>query len=118
MTKGETIEGLRFIRKYEANFAQSIQALDAAISMLAAEEFTDQDREDLDIIHRVREGGLKKCVRHDYVIFNGEWYREHVLPVPVDDGLMPREDAVLKLRQAWREADKQEKKAVEPHETF
>lgn len=93
MTKGEVIEGLRFIRKYEANFAQSIQALDAAISMLAAEEFTDQDREDLDIIHRVREGGLKKCVRHDYVIFNGEWYMEHVPAATNEDGEAVRTSA-------------------------
>ncbi|MBQ9211113.1 MAG: hypothetical protein IJ153_11070 [Clostridia bacterium] len=86
MTKGEMIEGLRFIRKYEANFAQSLQTLDEVISFLAVEEFTDQDREDLDIIRRIRDGSLKKCVRHDYVIYNGEWYRAHPMNAPAEDG--------------------------------
>lgn len=34
----ETVAGLLFIRKYEAGFAQSIQALDAAVELLNEQE--------------------------------------------------------------------------------
>lgn len=46
----ETVAGLMFIRRYEAGFAQSIQALDAAVELL-----NEQEKEIHDLQTKIRE---------------------------------------------------------------
>lgn len=43
---------------------------------------TEQDRKDLDLMHRVRSGQVKKSVCKEYAIYNGDWYRDHPWNVP------------------------------------
>ena len=38
---------------------------------------SDQDKIDLDRVHRIRRGELKKIVNADYTIINGDFYRAH-----------------------------------------
>lgn len=42
----------------------------------------EQDKADLDVIHRIRRGSIKKCVRYEYAIYNGAWFREHPWQIP------------------------------------
>ena len=58
--------------------------------VLKEREISDQDRKDLDILHRVKEGKLAKSLCYDYVIYNGEWYRNHKWDWPNDEPLEPR----------------------------
>ena len=44
---------------------------------LLEQKFPEQDMKDLDVIHRIRSGSIKKIVCRDYSIYNGDWYREH-----------------------------------------
>ena len=55
----------------------------------AQESISEQDRKDLDILHRVMEGKLAKSLCRDYVIYNGEWYRNHKWDWPEKKPLEP-----------------------------
>lgn len=48
-----------------------------AVMTLLKAPLPDQDKADLDVIHRIRSGSLKKSVCRDYAIYNGDWYRSH-----------------------------------------
>lgn len=67
------------------------ESMNIAIAALKAQEpISDQDLKDLDILRRVKEGKLAKSLCRDYVIYNGEWYRNHKWDWPNDDPLEPR----------------------------
>ncbi len=53
-----------------------------AVMTLLDAPLPDQDMVDLDVIHRIRSGELKKCVCRKYAIYNGDWYRAHPWNVP------------------------------------
>lgn len=40
------------------------------------EEMAEEERKDLEILRRVKRGESQWIVSRDYVIYNGEWYRE------------------------------------------
>lgn len=54
-----------------------------ALELLKAQELTDQDRNDLDIIHRIRAGKSLKVVNGAYTIVNEAWRKEHPWAMPV-----------------------------------
>ena len=55
-----------------------------ALKLLKA-PLSEQDRADLDVIHRIRSGEFKKAVCREYVIYNGDWYRAHPWNVPKEN---------------------------------
>lgn len=48
-----------------------------ALELLKEQQLSDQDRIDLDVIHRIRSRETVKVAKHDYIIVNGDWYREN-----------------------------------------
>ena len=59
-------------------------------AMVALKQITDQDLKDLDMLRRVKDGKLAKTLCRDYVIYNGEWYRNHKWDWPDNEPLEPR----------------------------
>lgn len=66
-----------------------------AVLELLETPLSEQGRKDLDLMQRVRSGQVKKCVCHDYAIYNGDWYREH----PWN---LPKEQEPVKVRCIFR----------------
>jgi hypothetical protein len=80
-----------YIKLLESSRDEWQKIAQKAIAKLKAQEpISDQDRKDLDILHRVKEGKLAKSLCFDYVIYNGEWYRNHKWDWPNDEPLEPR----------------------------
>ena len=94
MDREKVINGLeQFIadfKPYCGNEADWRRVYDALALLKAQELISDQDRKDLDILHRVKEGKLAKSLCRDYVIYNGEWYRNHKWDWPEREPLEPR----------------------------
>lgn len=49
----------------------------AYVNRWKAQEPTEQERKDLDVLRRVKSGKVLKHVCYDYAIYNGDWYRKH-----------------------------------------
>jgi len=65
----------------ESITARLIRDTIVALKLLDA-PLSEQDKADLDTMHRIRSGEIKKKVCHDYAIYNGDWYREHPWDIP------------------------------------
>lgn len=78
--------------EYEGAFEDCTSALakDVLALLKVQELISDQDLKDLDILRRVKEGKLAKSLCRDYVIYNGEWYRNHKWDWPNQEPLEPR----------------------------
>ena len=60
------------------------------------EDLTDNDREDLEMIRRIRAGKSLKYCCHDYTIINNEWKRKHpwAWSEPTEPKLLTYEDLI------------------------
>lgn len=64
-------------------FASAASFIDDALTYIKEQQsLSEQDKADLDLIHRVRSGQVKKSVCREYSIYNGDWYRDHPWNVP------------------------------------
>ena len=84
----------------------------AVITLLEA-PLPDQDKADLDVIHRIRSGSLRKMVCREYAIYNGDWYRDHPWNVPKEHEphvLAPDEfgECGTGWEEAWVSCDEKE----------
>jgi len=53
------------------------------------EELTEEERRDLENLRRVKRREVLKIVCRDYVIYNGEWYRNNKWDWPNQEPLKP-----------------------------
>lgn len=67
--------------KKESETGKLIRDTITVLELLEA-PLSEQDKADLDAIHRIRSGSLKKIVCREYAMYNGDWYREHPWNVP------------------------------------